>query len=136
MLIYILIYRDGVSEGQMPQVMHYEIEAIRDAYKNKYKCDIEITCLIVQKRHHVRLFPTRNSQNQIISDDTNGNVKAGTIVDSEITHPSHFDFYLVSHASIQVKLLVTKICLYITININFNIRKILNILIEQIIIIN
>jgi len=108
MLIYILIYRDGVSEGQLPQVMHYEIGGIRDAYKNKYKSDIEITCLIVQKRHHVRLFPTSSKD----TDDKNGNVKAGTIVDSEITHPNHFDFYLVSHASIQVKLLVTKICLY------------------------
>ncbi|GAB1863530.1 Eukaryotic translation initiation factor 2C 2 [Camponotus japonicus] len=93
----IIYYRDGVSEGQLPQVMHYEIGGIRDAYKNKYKSDIEITCLIVQKRHHVRLFPTSSKD----TDDRNGNVKAGTIVDSEITHPNHFDFYLVSHASIQ-----------------------------------
>nr|XP_012231083.1 PREDICTED: protein argonaute-2 isoform X1 [Linepithema humile]XP_012231084.1 PREDICTED: protein argonaute-2 isoform X1 [Linepithema humile] len=94
----IIYYRDGVSEGQLPQVMHFEINAIRRACK-KFETpkDIEITCLIVQKRHHVRLFPTRQQD----SDDRNGNVKAGTIVDTEITHPNHIDFYLVSHASIQ-----------------------------------
>lgn len=31
-----------------------------------------------------------------------GNVPAGTTVDSTITHPSEFDFYLCSHAGIQV----------------------------------
>ncbi|KAL4667542.1 hypothetical protein H8959_006231 [Pygathrix nigripes] len=30
-----------------------------------------------------------------------GNVPAGTTVDSTITHPSEFDFYLCSHAGIQ-----------------------------------
>lgn len=32
-----------------------------------------------------------------------GNVPAGTTVDSTITHPSEFDFYLCSHAGIQVR---------------------------------
>lgn len=89
--------------------MHHEVEAIKRACVNKGKFDIEITCLVVQKRHHVRLFPKNPEMD---SDDRNKNVRAGTIVDSEITHPSHIDFYLVSHASIQVKLLITKICLY------------------------
>jgi len=101
-----LISRDGVSEGQLAQVMYFEINAIRKACKKLTKSnkDIEVTCLVVQKRHHVRLFPTRPED----SDDRNRNVKAGTIVDTEITHPNHIDFYLVSHASIQVKLLVQK----------------------------
>lgn len=33
-----------------------------------------------------------------------GNVPAGTTVDSTITHPSEFDFYLCSHAGIQASL--------------------------------
>ena len=32
-----------------------------------------------------------------------GNVPPGTTVDSGITHPSEFDFYLCSHAGIQVR---------------------------------
>lgn len=97
----ILFYRDGVSEGQFPTVMHYELQAIRNAcrkFGGATKYEPKITFLVVQKRHHIRLFPT-DSRN---SDDRNGNVQAGTIVDTTITHPSHIDFYLVSHASIQV----------------------------------
>jgi len=33
-----------------------------------------------------------------------GNIPAGTTVDTKITHPSEFDFYLCSHAGIQVPL--------------------------------
>lgn len=32
-----------------------------------------------------------------------GNIPAGTTVDTKITHPSEFDFYLCSHAGIQVR---------------------------------
>lgn len=31
-----------------------------------------------------------------------GNIPAGTTVDTKITHPTEFDFYLCSHAGIQV----------------------------------
>ncbi|KAL6425221.1 hypothetical protein ACFW04_009460 [Cataglyphis niger] len=93
----IIYYRDGVSEGQLAQVMHFEINSIKRACTRNKAGNIQITCLVVQKRHHVRLFPTRDAD----SDDRNKNVKAGTIVDTEITHPNHIDFYLVSHASIQ-----------------------------------
>ncbi|KAG8037434.1 hypothetical protein G9C98_005644, partial [Cotesia typhae] len=98
----IFFYRDGVSEGQFPQVMHFELQAIKNACRrfgqpNRY--EPKITFFVVQKRHHIRLFPTdiKNSDDQ----DRSKNVQAGTIVDSNITHPSHVDFYLVSHASIQ-----------------------------------
>ncbi|XP_029175629.1 protein argonaute-2 isoform X4 [Nylanderia fulva] len=93
----IIYYRDGVSEGQLAQVMYHEINAIKRACNRVKAPNIQITCLVVQKRHHVRLFPTNDKE----SDDKNKNVRAGTIVDTEITHPNHIDFYLVSHASIQ-----------------------------------
>ncbi|XP_076381016.1 protein argonaute-2-like [Megalopta genalis] len=95
----IIFYRDGVSEGQLPQVMHYELSAIKRAIAKMGNGDdkIPITFLVVQKRHHIRLFPTDRRN----SDDRNFNVQAGTVVDTNITHPTHIDFYLVSHASIQ-----------------------------------
>ncbi|XP_077273947.1 argonaute 2 [Temnothorax americanus] len=100
----IVYYRDGVSEGQLPQVMYYEIGAIKKAVTafNKFTRggNIEINCLVVQKRHHVRLFP-QSTNTRDTEDTRNYNVKAGTIVDTTITHPEHIDFYLVSHASIQ-----------------------------------
>ncbi|XP_035736736.1 protein argonaute-2-like isoform X2 [Vespa mandarinia] len=94
----IIVYRDGVSEGQLTQVLHFELLALRKGF-DSVSTDYNplITFLVVQKRHHIRFFPT-DSRN---SDDRNFNVQAGTIVDTHITHPSHIDFYLVSHASIQ-----------------------------------
>lgn len=110
----IIICRDGVSEGQFGQVMSEEVAAIRKACLRLDKSGSyqpEITFLVVQKRHHIRLFPTRPEN----SDDSNKNynVQAGTIVDSHITHPTNIDFYLVSHASIQVQLIQNYIYIYI-----------------------
>ncbi len=51
---------------------------------------------MVQKRHHARFFPL-NKQEM----DRSGNILPGTVVDSDITHPFEFDFYLTSHAGIQ-----------------------------------
>ncbi|XP_031771668.1 protein argonaute-2 isoform X2 [Apis florea] len=96
----LIFYRDGVSEGHLKQVIHKELSAIKRAIARLEKSNdikIPITFLVVQKRHHVRFFPTDVKN----SDDKNFNVQAGTIVDTEITHPTHIDFYLVSHTSIQ-----------------------------------
>ncbi|KAF7403817.1 hypothetical protein HZH68_006611 [Vespula germanica] len=96
----IIIYRDGVSEGQLTQVLHHELTALKHAFRSLSKDDSyhpSVTFLVVQKRHHIRFFPTDRRN----TDDRNFNVQAGTIVDTHITHPSHIDFYLVSHASIQ-----------------------------------
>jgi len=98
-IICVFAFRDGVSEGQLAQVMHYEITAIKRACIRCKIDSIPVTCLVVQKRHHVRFFPMSPNE----TDDKYNNVRAGTIVDTEITHPNHIDFYLVSHASIQVR---------------------------------
>lgn len=112
------MYRDGVSDGQLLQVMHYELEAIKRAINRLNKSeerDIAITFFVVQKRHHIRLFPTDKRN----SDDKNFNVQAGTVVDTEITHPIYGDFYLVSHASIQVSP-ISHIILYAVISSYIN----------------
>ena len=57
-----------------------------------------ITFIVVQKRHHTRLF----CSNQRDQSGRAGNVPAGTTVDSNITHPTEHDFYLCSHQGIQV----------------------------------
>ncbi|XP_078169217.1 protein argonaute 1B-like [Carex rostrata] len=93
----IIFYRDGVGEGQFEQVLHYEINAIKDACKQlneNYKP--AITFIVVQKRHHTRLFPIDHRNT-----DGSGNVLPGTVVDTEICHPIEFDFYLCSHAGIK-----------------------------------
>ncbi|XP_025092974.1 protein argonaute-2-like isoform X1 [Pomacea canaliculata] len=100
----IIFYRDGVSEGQFHaesnilQVLSHELRAIREAC-TKLELDYRpgITFIVVQKRHHTRLFcADRKDQT-----GRSGNIPAGTTVDMGITHPTEFDFYLCSHAGIQ-----------------------------------
>ncbi|XP_069105554.1 LOW QUALITY PROTEIN: protein argonaute-2-like [Argopecten irradians] len=94
----IIFYRDGVSEGQFAQVLSHELRAVREAcMKLELGYQPGITFIVVQKRHHTRLF-CADRKDQI---GRSGNIPAGTTVDVGITHPTEFDFYLCSHAGIQ-----------------------------------
>ncbi|PKY39143.1 Piwi-domain-containing protein [Rhizophagus irregularis] len=93
----ILFYRDGVSEGQFSIVLNDEVKAIKAACKSldeKYKPTI--TFVVVQKRHHTRFFPINARDGDRI-----GNCPSGTVVETTIVHPFEFDFYLLSHPSLQ-----------------------------------
>lgn len=92
----IIFYRDGVSEGQFHEVVYQEVSALRAACEElEPGYHPTITFLVVQKRHHTRLFPASRADA-----DRNGNVLPGTVVDSGITSPTEFDFFLCSHGSI------------------------------------
>ncbi|KAM6550112.1 hypothetical protein CsatB_021788 [Cannabis sativa] len=96
----IIFYRDGVSEGQFSQVLLYEMDAIRKACSSLEEGYLpRVTFVVVQKRHHTRLFPA--DYNNRDSMDRSGNIQPGTVVDTQICHPTEFDFYLNSHAGIQ-----------------------------------
>ncbi|KAK3146464.1 hypothetical protein QOZ80_3BG0266620 [Eleusine coracana subsp. coracana] len=96
----IIFYRDGVSEGQFSQVLLYEMDAIRKACASLEVGYLPpVTFIVVQKRHHTRIFPEdHRARDQM---DRSGNILPGTVVDTKICHPSEFDFYLCSHSGIQ-----------------------------------
>lgn len=108
----ILYYRDGVSEGQFDQVMRIErndmLQACREIEPG-YEKKVKMTIVVVQKRHHTRLFPGNTGIGK--EDRKNNNVPAGTIVDQVITRPNENYFYLVSHQSIQGVAKPTKYCI-------------------------
>ncbi|RDX49272.1 argonaute-like protein [Lentinus brumalis] len=87
----IIFYRDGVSEGEFRKVIEQELPQLKAACTT-LGIQPKITMLVVGKRHHVRFFPREPREA-----DPSGNCPAGTIVDSDITHPTEFDFYLQSH---------------------------------------
>ncbi|KAK7444785.1 hypothetical protein VKT23_015102 [Stygiomarasmius scandens] len=91
----LIFFRDGVSEGQFAQVRDQELDIIKKVCAD-LRMNIKITFIVVGKRHHYRFQPPLNS-NQA---DRSGNMPAGTVVDTGITHPVEFDFYLQSHAGI------------------------------------
>ncbi|XP_052199612.1 protein argonaute PNH1-like isoform X2 [Diospyros lotus] len=96
----IIFYRDGVSDGQFYQVLLYELDAIRKACASlEPSYQPPVTFIVVQKRHHTRLFASNHNDKS--STDKSGNILPGTTVDTKICHPTEFDFYLCSHAGIQ-----------------------------------
>ncbi|XP_051145595.1 protein argonaute 7 [Andrographis paniculata] len=95
----IIFFRDGVSETQFYKVLQEELQAIRRACSRHTGYEPPITFMVVQKRHHTRLFPLfdRDSYSQFADE----NVPPGTVVDTVITHPREFDFYLCSHWGVK-----------------------------------
>ncbi|KAF2096831.1 Piwi-domain-containing protein [Rhizodiscina lignyota] len=92
----VVYFRDGVSEGQYQQVITQEVADLKELFHNiDPKKQVQFTVLIGSKRHHVRFFPLGNGG------DRNGNPKPGTLVETGVTHPYEFDFYLCSHAAIK-----------------------------------
>jgi len=95
----IMVYRDGVSEGEFAKVLDIELPKIKAAFKEcgaGPKYDPKLTITIVGKRHHTRFYPTDADQA-----DDNGNPKNGTVVDRGITSVYDFDFLLQAHKGLK-----------------------------------
>ncbi|KAK5548619.1 hypothetical protein LTR46_011956, partial [Exophiala xenobiotica] len=98
----ILIYRDGVSEGQYNLVLGQELPQIRSACTDLYPASMtkqgirRITIIIVGKRHHTRFYPTK-----IEESDRSSNPHNGTVVDRGVTEVCNWDFFLQAHTAIQ-----------------------------------
>lgn len=92
----IVVYRDGVSEGQYSAVIEQELAALRKACNSLYTEKPRMTLIVVAKRHHTRFYPTDSKQA-----DSTTNAKCGTVVDQGITHARTWDFFLQSHSVIK-----------------------------------
>ncbi|WWD21504.1 hypothetical protein CI109_105990 [Kwoniella shandongensis] len=93
----IIMFRDGVSEGQYGQCAEIERGRILDACREldaRYRP--KVTFVICAKRHNMRFFATSEQDK-----DRTGNLPPGTCVDTHVTHPYAFDFYLQAHAGLQ-----------------------------------
>lgn len=100
---HIIIYRDGVSEGQLKQVLDGELRKIYSMLDRVYKIQKLpslplVCCMVVQKRHKVRFMRKQPFQSRNGSDY---NIQPGTVVDSKVTHPTDHTFYIAPHKAIQ-----------------------------------
>lgn len=95
----ILIFRDGVSEGQFKMVLDSELPHIRTACKALYPAGNQprISLIVSVKRHQTRFYPTDPGHIHFRSKSP----KEGTIVDRGVTNVRYWDFYLQAHASLQ-----------------------------------
>ncbi|CAK5111404.1 unnamed protein product [Meloidogyne enterolobii] len=96
----LILFRNGMSEGQFATAKQYEIPMVRLALQECSASSCKLTVLVSQKTHNIRLFaheelskPTGSSKNL--------NIKPGTVVDEQVTHPEHSEFYLNCHSAIQ-----------------------------------
>ncbi|KAF4530187.1 hypothetical protein B566_EDAN001446 [Ephemera danica] len=82
----IIVYRDGVGDGQIPYVQEQEVNLIRARLGEVYgESNYQLSVIVVSKRINTRFF-TADGRNP----------PPGTVVDSCVTLPERFDFFVVS----------------------------------------
>ncbi|KAM9391772.1 piwi-like protein 1 [Pholidichthys leucotaenia] len=87
----IVVYRDGVGDGQLLSVVNYEVAQIHNAIRaigRDYTPRLGV--VVVKKRINCRFFA--RGKNEVV------NPAPGTVVDTEVTRPEWYDFYIVSQA--------------------------------------
>ena len=98
----LILYRDGVSEGQYQKVLDDELPAIKKAISNMYSpAEVNqgiprLAIIIVGKRHHTRFYPTKEEDA-----DRTGNAKHGLVVDRGVTNFCNWDFFLQAHTALH-----------------------------------
>jgi len=80
----VIILRDGVGDGQLMYVNDVEMISVYDQIQS-VNPDTRLTFVVVKKRIRTRLFS--GGRNPV----------PGTIVDTVVTNPNWYDFFLVSH---------------------------------------
>ncbi|KAK5011638.1 Protein argonaute, partial [Cryomyces antarcticus] len=93
----IYYFRDGVSDGQYQHVLQQEVHDMKELLSTAGQTKIKFTVLVASKRHHVRFFPKAGDS----AADRNGNPLPGTLVETGVTHPFEYDFYLCAHAALK-----------------------------------
>ncbi|KAL4925470.1 putative RNA interference and gene silencing protein (Qde2) [Aspergillus undulatus] len=98
----IVVYRDGVSEGQYNLVTEKELPLLKAACKATYPAPDtkknlpRISIIIVGKRHHTRFYPTHQEDA-----DRSNNPVNGTIADRGVTEARNWDFFLQAHTALK-----------------------------------
>jgi hypothetical protein len=98
----IVVYRDGVSEGQYDTVIEKELPLLKKACQTIYPASEtkkglpRMAIVVVGKRHNTRFYPTNDSEAE-----RSANPLPGTIVDRGISESRHWDFYLQAHSALQ-----------------------------------
>ncbi|CAB3372122.1 Hypothetical predicted protein [Cloeon dipterum] len=102
-LRYIIFYRDcseAVVNEKVERVYKSELRAIEEAVKEFPGLDgkISIVYVLVQRPNHTKFFQNVKISGSDVKDT---NVMPGVIVDRKITHPSYYNFFLLSHSGSQ-----------------------------------
>ncbi|XP_053166147.1 piwi-like protein 4 isoform X2 [Hemicordylus capensis] len=91
----IIVYRDGVGDGQLKMVVDYEVPQLLNAigeWSNNV-CRPKLSLVVVRKKCLPRFFTEANKSLQ--------NPPVGTVIDTEATRPEWYDFFLISQLARQ-----------------------------------
>jgi aubergine-like protein len=89
----IVVFRDGVSESQLPAVLSTECGSIKDALDNAGFKETGLIFLVVNQTCGARFFCKNGNRNV--------NPDRGIVVDSGVVKECEYDFYIVPHGSRQ-----------------------------------
>lgn len=91
----IVLFRDGVGEGQIEHVKSFEVEQVKEAIKTFYRAhdqsdkDVKLAFIIVTKKINTRYLVEERAGKWT-------NPIPGTVLDRSVTLPERYDFFLVS----------------------------------------
>ncbi|KAK1503864.1 piwi domain-containing protein [Colletotrichum costaricense] len=96
---FLIIYRNGVSEGQFTQVLTTELPMIRKACDQLYapKQHPRLSIIVSIKRHQTRFYPTSG----VNMDQKSRNIKKGTVIDCGVSQARYWDFFLTAHTALK-----------------------------------
>ncbi|XP_064425222.1 piwi-like protein 4 [Latimeria chalumnae] len=90
----IIVYRDGVGDGQLKMVVNYEVPQLLESFKGTSDdYSPRVTVVVVRKKCLPRFFTEVNEEQQ--------NPSLGTVIDTEATRSEWYDFYLISQLARQ-----------------------------------
>uniref|UniRef100_A0A3B3QX94 Piwi-like protein 2 n=1 Tax=Paramormyrops kingsleyae TaxID=1676925 RepID=A0A3B3QX94_9TELE len=106
----IVVYRDGVSDGQLKMVELYEIPQLLQCFKTFPNYEPKLTFIVVQKRVNTTLY--------LLGGNGHSTPPPGTVLDHTVTSREWVDFYLMAHHIRQGCGLPTHyVCVYNTANL-------------------
>ncbi|XP_014883055.1 piwi-like protein 2 [Poecilia latipinna] len=85
----IVVYRDGVSDGQLKMVEQYEIPQLIKCFETFPRYEPKLVFIVVQKRISTNLYSWASN--------SFGTPPPGTVLDHTLTHKDWVDFYLMAH---------------------------------------
>ncbi|KYQ88959.1 hypothetical protein DLAC_11817 [Tieghemostelium lacteum] len=90
----VMVYRDGVGDGMLNLVRHFEVQACLDAFADIpsiYGAKPKLVYTIVKKNTNTRFFTNPSLDNP----------PPGTVIENSCTHKDWYDFFLVSQKALQ-----------------------------------
>uniref|UniRef100_A0A8C6DG33 Piwi like RNA-mediated silencing 3 n=1 Tax=Moschus moschiferus TaxID=68415 RepID=A0A8C6DG33_MOSMO len=88
----IIVYRDGVGDGQLQALIDQEVKQMESYLENAYRGQkVRLTFIVVKKRINTRFFIEKDGGRL-------NNPSPGTVIDLKVTRTEWYDFFIVSQS--------------------------------------